>query len=193
MYSHIFKLFIHLYFGCTCLCCCAGFSLVPASGSSSLVAVCGLLVVAVPCCRGQALGCTGFCSSQQLRLPGSRAQVQQLWPPGLGALRHVDFSKIRIKPVFSSMAGLFFTTKPSGQPKLTYIFVFHVLLYFLMLQNSFFFFYIFIYIQRIFFSLFFFLRVSLLVANSVSSSSSESVLISSSFLKDIFAKYRILG
>ena len=51
------------------------------------------------CCRFQALGWTGSSSyvtwAQQLWLPGSRAQAQQLWCTGLAAPRHVGSSWIR--------------------------------------------------------------------------------------------------
>ena len=50
------------------------------------------------CCGAWALGHLGFSScgmwARQLRLPGSRAQVQQLWHIGLVALQHVGSSQI---------------------------------------------------------------------------------------------------
>ena len=61
---------------------CVGFSLIAGSGSSSLVAVCRLLV---------AVASLGV--EQQLR--GSRAQAQQLQPTGLVALWYVGSSQIR--------------------------------------------------------------------------------------------------
>ena len=42
---YIFKIFIYLFLAVLCLCCCVGFSLSGASGGSSLVAVCMLLIV----------------------------------------------------------------------------------------------------------------------------------------------------
>lgn len=48
-------------------------------------------------------------------------------------------------------------------------------------------------VLRTFFSLFFPLRIALLARNSLSFSLSKTILLSSSFLKDIFTEYWILG
>ena len=59
-----------------------------------------------------------YCSTwaQRLRLPGSGAQAQQLWPRGLVALQHVDLPRSGIEPVSPALAGRFSTTEPPGKP-----------------------------------------------------------------------------
>ena len=60
------------------------------------------------CCGAQALACEGFSScsmwAQQLRLPGSRAQAQQLWCTGLAAVQHVGSSRTRVQIHVSCIA-----------------------------------------------------------------------------------------
>ena len=50
-------------------------------------------------------------------LPDSRAQVQELWPPGLVTSRHIDLPRPGIQPVSSALAGRFFTTEPPRKPQ----------------------------------------------------------------------------
>ena len=81
------------------LCCCAGFSLVAASGGYSLTAVCTVPIAAASCCGAQARGCADFSGcgtrAQQLWFLGSRARAQQLRHMGLVALQHVGSFQIR--------------------------------------------------------------------------------------------------
>ena len=83
---------IYLFVAMQGLQCCAGFSLVAVSRAFSLAVACGLLTVVASRGRAQGPGCSGFscCSTwaQELQLPGSRAQTQQLWPRSLAAPMH---------------------------------------------------------------------------------------------------------
>ena len=63
------------------------FSLVAASGGYSLFAMLGLLIVVTSLVVGHGFWALGF---QSLRLPGSRAQAQQLCRTVLAAPRHVE-------------------------------------------------------------------------------------------------------
>ena len=92
------------------LCCVAGFSFVLQSRGHCPVIACRLLIV-VASPVAEALGPMGLSGrgtwTQQLRLPGSRAQAQQLgmW----------DFPRPGIKPMSPALIGVFFT-EPPGKP-----------------------------------------------------------------------------
>ena len=109
----MFYLFIHLFLALQGLHCCASSFLVAGSGGYSLVAACGLLITVISLVAEQ--GLQGV-QAQQLWLPDSRAQTQQLWCKGLAAPRHVGFSGSGIKPVSPALAGRFFTTELPGKP-----------------------------------------------------------------------------
>ena len=99
--------------------CCVGFSSLSNRGllssSNTQPPHCG----GFSCCRALTLGCFGFsCGgtwAQQLQLPGSRAQAQQLWCAGLVALQPVGSSWTRDWTCVSCTGG-FFTTGQSGKP-----------------------------------------------------------------------------
>ena len=98
----------------TVLCCCSGSSLVVTIQGYAWTSHCS----SFSCCGAPALGCMGFNScgtwAQKLRIPGSRAQAQQLWHTGLVAPQHVGSSQIRDRT--PANAGGFFTTGPRGKP-----------------------------------------------------------------------------
>ena len=81
------------------LCWCVFFFLVAESRSYCLVVVRKLLIVVASYCRAWTTGRVGFSSygtwAKQLRLPGSRAQAQQLWCMGLVTPWHVGSSQKR--------------------------------------------------------------------------------------------------
>ena len=59
------------------------------------------------------MGFSGYSTwAQQLLLPGSRAQPQQLWCTDSVAPWHVGSSQLEIEPVSPTLAGGFFTTEP---------------------------------------------------------------------------------
>ena len=80
---------IYLFLAVLGLYCCTSFSLIAASGDSSLVAVCGLLLAATFLVAEHRLY---GAQAQQLQFPGSRAQAQQLWYTGLVPPWHVGSS-----------------------------------------------------------------------------------------------------
>ena len=87
------KNFIYFYFlAALGLHCCAW--ALSSCGKQGLLffAVCGLLVVVASLVAEYGLQALGL---QQLWLVGSRVQAQQLWRPGLVALRHVGSSQTR--------------------------------------------------------------------------------------------------
>ena len=94
--------------------CCAGFSLTVARGSYSLIAVCRLLTAVDSLVEEHG---PQVCGLQQLQLPGSRQQTQQLWHLGLVASQHVGSSQTGIKPVSPTLASGFFTPEPPGNPQ----------------------------------------------------------------------------
>ena len=71
------------------------------------------------CSSVQAVGC-GLqklgTQAQQLRLPGSRAQPQYLWPMSLAVSQHVGSSRTGIELVSPALAGRFITNEPPGKP-----------------------------------------------------------------------------
>ena len=94
-YFNTFVVIIYLFFTVLGLHCCTGSYPAAASGGSSLAAGHGLL----PAVRSGLLllQSTGSraCRLQQLRLPGSRAQAQQLSHAGLVAPWHMGSSQSR--------------------------------------------------------------------------------------------------
>lgn len=137
MHSYILNLFIYLYFGCpVSLLLHLGFPLVAASRGAPLWLQCGVLSLVASCCRGQALGhrllwFSVVVAPRLWKLSSVAVAREQIAP------RHVESSKIRIKPVFLQWQADSLPTKYQGSPNLL-IFLFCILLYFLMLQNSFF-------------------------------------------------------
>ena len=97
--------------------CCSGFSLLAASGSVSLVVVCGLLIAGASRCRAQAVGCSGFtsCSSQAQQLcctgPHCALLLCDTW----------DLPGLEIKPMSPALAGGFFTIEPPGKPHVCFL------------------------------------------------------------------------
>ena len=118
---------IYLFLGALGLHCCVGPSLVVANWG--LLSSCGARTSHCgnnfSCCGTQALECTGFSSydtwAQQLRLPGSRVQAQQLWHVNLLSNSMQDLPRPRIKPMSPALVGGFFTTEPLGKPWQTLI------------------------------------------------------------------------
>ena len=92
--SHILKKTFYLYLSLAVLdlCCCVGFF--PSCSAQGPLSTCNGRAShwgAFSCCRAWVLGAHGL---QQLWLPRSRAQAQELWCPGLFSLWHVGSSRI---------------------------------------------------------------------------------------------------
>ena len=103
-------------FGCTeSSLLCPGFLQLRRAGALSSCAVQASHCGGFSCCRARAPGTW----AQQLRLPSSRAQAQQLWGRDFIAPRHVGSSWIRDQtyPTSPALAGGFFTTKEA--PKMS--------------------------------------------------------------------------
>ena len=115
------KFTFHLFLAVLGLHCCAGLSLVAASGGYSIAVVCKLLITVASLVtehglyrvRASVVAACGL-SSYRSRAPehrlnslGARAQLlHSMWDlPGPG-----------IKPMSPALAGRFFTTEPSGKP-----------------------------------------------------------------------------
>ena len=93
---------ICLFIGCAGSSLLRAGSLVLVGGGSSPVAVCRFLVW----------------WHLSLWSTGSRAcRLQQLWPVGLAAPRHVEPSWTGIKPLAPALESGFLTTGPQGSPK----------------------------------------------------------------------------
>ena len=113
LFSYLFYNLIYLFLAILGLYCCMGFLLLWQVGLLSKL------------CAGFSLcwllGPVGFSSfgtwAQQLGLPGSRAQPQQLCLTGLVAPRHVGSSWIRDRTLSPVLAGEFFTTESPGKPR----------------------------------------------------------------------------
>ena len=103
--------------------CCAGFSLVAEAGGYSFVAVWQASLGAKNRLWGMQASVAAALWAQQLQLPGSRAEAQNLWHSGLAALRHVGSSQFRMEPVSSALLDGFFTTEPPGKPYFEHFFM----------------------------------------------------------------------
>ena len=79
------------------------------SGSYSLIAVSGLLIVVVSL-RRTGLGHTGFSSCS--------ARARPLWCVGLVPAQRVGSSQVRDQSCVSCVGRGFFTTEPPGKPTL---------------------------------------------------------------------------
>ena len=92
------------------------------------------------CYGAQALGCTGFSSCgtwhQQLWLPSSRAQAQQLWSTGLLVCSTWCPSESGVKLVSPLLAGRLFTTEPPGKPYTFFLIYFFFNIKVLLRYNS---------------------------------------------------------
>ena len=93
--------------------CCVGFSLLAASRSQSVVAVCRLLIAVASLPAGRRLWDTW---AQQFQSTGSRAQVQQLWHTGLVAPRRAGSSRSRDRTRVSCIGRKILTIEPPGKP-----------------------------------------------------------------------------
>ena len=104
-------------------CCCTGFSLVAQSWGYSSCREQASHWGGLSCCRThKSFRVCGLQElqhlGQQLQLPGSRAQAQQLSRTGLVALCMWDLTRPGIKPLSPALASGFFTTEPLGSPNL---------------------------------------------------------------------------
>ena len=79
-----------------------------------------LIAVASPAAEPGALGkqasIVGVRWTQELWLPGPRAQAQQFWPRGLTPSSMWDPPGPGIEPMPPALPGRFFTTEPPGKP-----------------------------------------------------------------------------
>ena len=82
------------------------------------VVVCRLLTVGASLVAEHRPGSFSSCGTQaqQLGLPGSRAQAQQLWHKGFAHLLHVGSSQTRHQTLVSCIGRRIFTTEPPGNP-----------------------------------------------------------------------------
>ena len=110
-------LFIYLFLAGLRLCCCVGFFSLAVSGGYPLVEVCRLLTAVASAVAELRLQVHGL---QQWQLPGSGAQVQQLWCTGLAAPQYVGSLRTRDGThVFCIVRWIFlFTTELPGKPPL---------------------------------------------------------------------------
>ena len=113
--SFLKKNFIYLFWLCWVFFASWLFSSCGESGLLSSCSVWASHCAGFSCCGAGALGYADF-STQQLQLPGSRAQAQELWCMGLVAAWHVGSSRIRDQTMSPVLAGGFFTTEPLGKP-----------------------------------------------------------------------------
>ena len=111
-------LFIYLFLAVLSLCCVTRFSPLVAIGGYSLVAVNELHIAVASLVAEHRFW---HVWSQQLWLPGSRPQAQQLWHIGLLFYSMWDLPRSGIKPMSPALADQFLTT---GPPEKSYSVVF---------------------------------------------------------------------